>query len=174
MPQTCKACGHPEREAIERALLANESYRHIAARFGVSTGTLQRHRPHLKKELVKVYEAEEVARSERLVDRVRTGEGRAERMYAAAEGIMIKALEAEDLRTALQAIRAAVDVMAEARQYMELHGELTGEMAKQKPSPWPEARIVVTPCTPMEASARPNEWRPRALLPEPSLPELHR
>ena len=36
----------------------------------------------------------------------------------------------EDLKTALNAIRAAVDVMAEERQYMELRGELTGELPK--------------------------------------------
>ena len=34
------------------------------------------------------------------------------------------------MKTALNAIRAAVDVMAEARQYIELRGELTGELPK--------------------------------------------
>lgn len=144
MSQTCKACGHPEREAIDQALIKNEPFRHIAARHGVSTGTLQRHRPHLTKDLVRVREAVEVARSERLLDCVRDGEGRAERMYAAAEAIMVRALESEDLRTALNAIRTAVDVMGEARQYMELRGELSGEFEKEKAPAWPEARIVIT------------------------------
>jgi len=39
-----------------------------------------------------------------------------------------KVLEAKDLKTALVAIRAATGVMGEARQYMELRGELSGEL----------------------------------------------
>jgi hypothetical protein len=145
MPRTCTICAHPQREAIEEALLAKKPYRHIASQFDTSTAALQRHKPHLRGDLVKVYDAVEVARSERLLDSVRSGEGRAERMYAAAEDIMTKALGARDLRTALQAIRAAVDVMGEARQYMELRGELSGELGKNKPPEWPVAQIVVTP-----------------------------
>ena len=34
MSQTCKACGHAEREALDQALIEKEPYRHIAARFG--------------------------------------------------------------------------------------------------------------------------------------------
>ncbi len=156
--RTCTICSHAQREAIERALLAKESYRHIAARFDTSTAALQRHRPHLRGELVKAHEGQQLARSERLIDDVRDGEGRAERLYAAAEGIMVRAMEAEDLRTALQAIKAAVDVMGEARQYMELRGELSGELGKDKRAIFPDARIIVTPYVPPEPS-------PRALLP---------
>lgn len=168
MPQTCKACGHREREAIDRALLAKESFRHIAARHGVSTGTLQRHRPHLTQDLVKVHEAQHVARSERLLDCVRDGEDRAERMYAAAESIMLRALESEDLRTALQSIRTAVDVMGEARQYMELRGELSGELGKEKPREIPEARIIVTQGP---AAIPTSGWRPRPVLIDQPLAE---
>ena len=74
------------------------------------------------------HEAREVARADSLLADVRNAEDRAERLYGAAEGILERALEAEDLKTALNAIRAAVDVMGEARQYLELRGELTGEL----------------------------------------------
>jgi hypothetical protein len=77
---------------------------------------------------VKAHEAREVARADSLLADVRNAEGRAERLYGVAEYILDKALEAEDLKAALNAIRAAVDVMGEARQYMELRGELTGEL----------------------------------------------
>jgi hypothetical protein len=63
---------------------------------------------------------------------VRNAEGRAERLYKAAEAILARALDVKDLRTALQAIRAAADVMAEGRQYLELRGDLTGEFAAPK------------------------------------------
>jgi hypothetical protein len=67
-----------------------------------------------------------------LLDDVRHGEDRSERLYDAAEAILARALAAKDLRTALQAIRAAADVMAEGRQYLELRGDLTGEFAAPK------------------------------------------
>ena len=43
-----------------------------------------------------------------------------------------RALDVNGLRTALKAIRAAADVMAEGRQYLELRGDLTGEFAAPK------------------------------------------
>jgi hypothetical protein len=69
----------------------------------------------MPKTLLKANEAQEVIRAGNLLDDVRTGEGRAERLYAAAEEILERALEAKDLKTALAAIRASVDVMGEAR-----------------------------------------------------------
>lgn len=82
---------------------------------------------------------------------------------------MTRALDAKDLRTALQAIRAAADVMGEARAYMELHGELSGELGKEKSPVWPDARIVVT-STPEDDESDPALKPPaptRLLLPEP-------
>jgi hypothetical protein len=64
---------------------------------------------------------------------VRTAEDRSERLYGAAETILERALRAKDLRTALQAIKAAVDVMREGRGYLELRGELTGELNRSQP-----------------------------------------
>jgi hypothetical protein len=69
-----------------------------------------------------------------LLDDVRAGEGRAERLYQQAEEILVGALQDKDRRTALQAIRAAVDVMGEARSYMELRGELTNELGRDRTS----------------------------------------
>ena len=129
MPMTCRVCGHRKRLEIDRALLEGQSLRDIARRTGTTASSLQRHKAeHLTRSLVKAHEAREVARADSLLDDVRTAVGRAERLYGVAEDILDKALEAEDLKTALNAIRAAVDVMAEARQYMELRGELTGEL----------------------------------------------
>jgi hypothetical protein len=126
---TCRACGHKKRLEIDRALLEGQSLRDIARRTGTTASSLQRHKAeHLTRDLVKAHEAREVARADSLLADVRNAEARAERLYGAAEGILQRALEAEDLKTALNAIRAAVDVMGEARQYLELRGELTGEL----------------------------------------------
>jgi hypothetical protein len=85
--------------------------------------------------LVKAHEAKEILSADSLLSDVRNAEGRAERLYGAAEGILERALEAADLKTALNAIRAAVDVMGEARQYLELRGSLTGALRDRGQAP---------------------------------------
>jgi hypothetical protein len=82
---------------------------------------------------MRAHDAQEVRRADSLLEDVRNAEGRAERLYKAAEAILARALDVEDLRTAIQAIRAAADVMAEGRQYLELRGDLTGEFEPKKP-----------------------------------------
>jgi hypothetical protein len=77
---------------------------------------------------VKAHEARQVARADSLLDDVRNAEGRTERLLEVAEDILEEAREAEDLKTAIGAIRAAAGVTAERRQFMELRGELTGEL----------------------------------------------
>ena len=45
MGRPCSVCGHPQRTAIDAALVAgNDPFRIIANRFGTSTGSLQRHK----------------------------------------------------------------------------------------------------------------------------------
>ncbi len=133
MPRTCTICCHIERENAERALLANESYRNIAARFGCSTSALVRHKAeHLKPSLVASQKAVEIARANTLLEDVRSGEGRAgKRLYQHAEKILAKALQADDLKVTLSAVKVAVDVMGEARSYLELRGELTEELGER-------------------------------------------
>jgi hypothetical protein len=68
-----------------------------------------------------------------LLDDVRSGGDRAERLYNSAEAILERALEAKDLKTALAAISGAVNVMREGRAYLELRGEITGELNPPPP-----------------------------------------
>jgi hypothetical protein len=104
---------------------------------------LVRHKAdHLSSGMLKAHDAVEVARANTLLDDVRHGEGRADRLYNAAEEILARALEAKDLRTALNAIKAANGVMGEARQYLELRGDLTGEFHRRNPA-LPEGQIIL-------------------------------
>lgn len=132
MPMLCTVCLNQKRREIEGALLERRPLRHIAKLFGTSTGSLQRHRAHLSAAVVKAQAAQEVIREvaapATLLTDVRAAEGRAERLYASAEEILSRAMEAKDLPTALKAIAAGVSVMAEARSYMAMRGELTGEL----------------------------------------------
>jgi hypothetical protein len=107
-----------------------------------------RHRAdHLPAALVKAKDASEVARADTLLAVVRSGEGRADRLYAAAEAILSRALEVKDLRTALGAIAAAARVMAEGRQYLELRGEMTGELTPPSPTMSGVFNVMVLPKT---------------------------
>jgi hypothetical protein len=129
---SCSICGNRKRREIDKALIERRPLRHTASQYGTSTGALQRHRAHIHRDLIEAHQtasrAQQFARADSLLDDVRNAEGRAERLYSAAEDILERALEAEDLKTALNAVRTAVDVMGEARQYLELRGELTGEL----------------------------------------------
>ncbi len=101
-----------------------------------------RHRTHVVDAIARSTEAQEAVRTGTLLSHVKAGEGRAERLYRHAEEILTAALHDKDRRTALQAVRAAVDVMGEARSYMELRGELTGELGRDKTPPPMSIQII--------------------------------
>lgn len=72
MPRTCTVCDHDARPEIDRSLVEGEPFRHIAARFGTSTGALQRHKAdHLPAALTKAQKVEEVADADALLSRLR-------------------------------------------------------------------------------------------------------
>ena len=135
MPRNCSVCNNPDRESLERELINGTSYRDISRRFGATKDSIARHRAHLPKSLVKGHEAEQVARADNLLSDVRAGTDRSERLYALAEEILVRALEAKDLKTALAAITSGVNVMREGRAYLELRAEITGELGGNKPTP---------------------------------------
>ena len=114
MPRTCTCCTHPERAAIDAALLANAPLRDIARQFNVSKDALQRHREHIPATLAKAQEAREVANADDLLGQVKSLQARAMGILATAESTL-------NLRTALAAIR-------EARGCIELLAKLTGEL----------------------------------------------
>jgi hypothetical protein len=128
MPRSCTVCGHPEVEAINRALVAGEASRKIAARYGsVSRPAIQRHQEnHLPATLVRAKEAEEVAHADDLLDQVRGLQARTLAILEAAE-------ETSQHRTALAAIR-------EARSNLELLAKLLGELDDR-----PQVNVLVSP-----------------------------
>ena len=116
--RSCTICSHDETHAINVALVHREPYRHIASRWDVTTGALQRHsREHLPELLVKATHAAEVADADDLLARV-------EELFAEAKGVLEAAKDARDHRVVLQAIDRA------SRQ-LELLGRLRGELNEQ-------------------------------------------
>ncbi len=136
MPRVCTICTHPEKEAINAALIANEPFRHIAARYGTSTGALQRHKADdLPSIMVKSEEAREVAHADDLVWQIK-------QLRNKAIGILGKAETAGDLKTALMGVR-------EARACIELLAEMEGEINRRPvfnlymSAEWIEVRAVL-------------------------------
>ena len=136
MPRTCTVCTHPEREAIDQALIDGESTGKISGRYRtIDERALRRHRSnHLPATLSKAHEAEEVARADNLL-------GRVEDLQARTLAILEAAEETGELRTALGAIR-------EARGNLELLAKLLGELDERPVnvliSPeWLELRAVI-------------------------------
>ncbi len=136
MPRVCTICTHPEKEAINAALIANEPFRHIAARYGTSTGALQRHKADdLPSIMVKSEEAREVAHADDLVWQIK-------QLRNKAIGILGKAETAGDLKTALMGVR-------EARACIELLAEMEGEISRRPvfnlymSAEWIEVRAVL-------------------------------
>ena len=127
MPRVCTICTHPEREAINAALIANEPYRLIAERTGTSATALTRHKAeHLPVKLAKAHEAKETALADDLLGQVKA-------LRNKAISILGKAEAAGDLRTALLGIR-------EARACVELLLEVEGELHRQ-----PVVNVLIAP-----------------------------
>ena len=141
MPRVCTICTHPEREAINAALVDSIAYRTIADRYGLSHQALMRHKAeHLPSIMVKSEEAKEVARADDLIGHLKEITARTDRLYQIADGIIGKAASSEDWRTALMAVREASNANKEARANLELLGELLGELNRN-----PTVNILVAP-----------------------------
>ncbi len=136
MPRSCTICEHPEREAIDRALVGDASNRSVASLYDVSEAAVRRHKAnHLPAKLVMATKAEEVAEADDLLEQARDLQARTLAVLEAAE-------ETKQHRTALSAIR-------EARSNLELLAKLLGELDERPVvnlhiSPeWLELRTVI-------------------------------
>ncbi len=72
MPRTCSVCAHPERVAIETALLENAPLRDIARQFSVSKDAVARHKEsHITARLASAHAAQEATDAGTIMDRLR-------------------------------------------------------------------------------------------------------
>lgn len=116
MPQICGVCRLPDRQEVEKALIAGEPLRNIAERFGTSAAAMFRHKSaHLPAKLVKAEGAREVAEAGALLTQLET-------IAKEARRLAMKAEKAGDLRT------AALVGVRELVRIVELVGRLRGEL----------------------------------------------
>jgi hypothetical protein len=115
MPRTCTVCLHPERNAIDEALVARVSRTEIATKYKVGASAVQRHRSNcLSPALFAVAAKREERGAERIVDRL-------DRVVAKVEAQIDAAEEAGQ----------SVQMLAAAREFrsgLELLARLTGEL----------------------------------------------
>jgi hypothetical protein len=136
MPRSCTVCEHYKKKTIDRELVGGASNRSVASIYDVSEAAVRRHKAnHLPAKLVMAEKVAEVVEADNLLDQVK---GLQRRAY----GILDRAEEAGELRTALSAIR-------EARGNLELLAKLLGELDERPVvnlniSPeWLELRAVI-------------------------------
>lgn len=114
MSDKCIICARPDRESIDKMILAGESLRNIGKQFGVSYSTVRRHTPHIPKQLAKSHEIMEIARADNLLDQTRI-------LLKQAQEITDACRSVGDSRTALQGIARIKDLI---ELLMKVNGEL--------------------------------------------------
>lgn len=121
MPMTCMVCRHPEREAIDRALVEGAEIRSLARTHGLSEHAVWRHREaHVPLALQRAHEAREGVRGLDLHDRL--------------------ARHLDDCASAVQAATKAKDraalngALGQRRAALALAFRLTGELGDGKPT----------------------------------------
>jgi predicted DNA-binding protein YlxM (UPF0122 family) len=131
----CTICTHPQRENIDREIIAGESLRNLAKQYNVSYSAINRHKKHVPESLARAREAEEVSQADNLLAQVKELQDRATR-------ILDKAEKSGDFSTALKAIR-------EAKGCLELLAKLQGELQQEGTmnihvnQQWVELRTVI-------------------------------
>ncbi len=127
MPQPGTIATHPDRAAIDAAIVAGVPNRRIATQYGLSEGAVRRYKADgLPATLVKAKDAEEATHGDDLLAQLATLQADARRIGARAEG-------EGDLRTALAAVRELV-------RMIELLAELQGELNRA-----PQVNITLSP-----------------------------
>ena len=118
---SCNVCTHPEREAIDRALVEGANDRAVARRYGLSRDAVWRHRStHLPLALQRAHEAREGVRALDL-------HGRLEAHLEDCTRAVTAATKAKD--------RAALNgALGQRRAALALAFRLTGELGDSKPT----------------------------------------
>lgn len=126
MPRHCSICNHPDREAINTALIENKTFRYVAKRYQVSTTALHRHKSeHLPGVIVKAKEAAESTLADNLLDRLMD-------LNKTTMLILGEARQSKDNELALRAIQRA-------EKQLELQARLLGELNEA-----PTVNVLVT------------------------------
>lgn len=116
MARACTVCTHPDRPAIDQAMVNRRPFREIARHFNVSKdAALRHHDDHLPETLAQAKAAEDMARADDLVTQVAA-------LRSKALGLLLAAERAGDFRACASLLREArgcIELLAEMRQAID-------------------------------------------------------
>lgn len=127
MPRVCTVCVHPQRGAIDQALVTGESVRSLASRYvPLSKTALSRHAEHIPGSLVKAQEETDVRNAIDVVKQLRA-------INSTCKDILEDARQRKDDDTALKAVDRIY-------RQLELQAKLLGELNEA-----PQVNLFLTP-----------------------------
>jgi len=130
MPNTCKTCRHPQREAIEKAILAQVALRVIARQFGIHNESIRRHAiGHLPAKLNKSKTLQEY--------------GSAERLGKMMVRLITKTRKVGDAALKYSEYGPAVSATVAERGHIETLGKLSGAISAAQPAPGGGGQTVI-------------------------------
>lgn len=131
MPQTCGICKHPEKQAIEDAILRRVPLSRIALQVKASVFAMQRHKAHMTAGVVRSapFEVGQALEAISLLSRV--------------QGLLSECREIATAAKKDKAWPAAISALREVRGCIELLGKLSGELQAQTPGPKVQVGVIV-------------------------------
>jgi len=123
---SCLICSHKKRNAIEKALIAGQTYRNIARRWRVSTAGISRHKPHIARALTRILDRRDENCAGTLLDKLDRMEVDFRRLSDKAE------LNAEwpAAIVALKECRETLKLIHEMQQFASRTGEAAAAAAR--------------------------------------------
>lgn len=136
MSKPCRICTHPEREAIDQAIISDVPYRSITERYGVSNGSIARHKEagHISQALIQANEVREITRSADLLDMTMN-------LLNEAQDIVEESRQEGDRRTALDGIGKITNIL---KLLMAVNLALSERQAKTSVTTDPEFQRVMS------------------------------
>lgn len=136
MSKPCRICTHPEREAIDQAILTDVPYRSITERYGVSNGSIARHKEagHISQALIQANEVREITRSADLLDMTMS-------LLNEAQDIVEESRQEGDRRSALDGIGKITNIL---KLLMSVNLALSDRQAKTGVTTDPEFQRVMS------------------------------
>jgi hypothetical protein len=131
MPQTCSICKHPEKQAIEIALVRKIPMTRIAQQTGTGMYSIRRHAQHMAASVVlrAPHEVGQTVQAVSLLDRV--------------QGLMLEIRQIAEQAKKNKNWTSALGAMRELRGCLELLGKLSGELTAQTPGPKVSVGVIV-------------------------------
>jgi hypothetical protein len=124
MARPCSVCQHSDRQSVDAALASGTPIRNVAKQFQVTAASMFRHSKHLVHEPRAIRDSADFD----VVAELRSRLAHADKLTNIAEGLVGRAAQQGDWRTAIAGIGAATRALSEARACLELQARIAGRL----------------------------------------------